>query len=589
MSLTENNENNSLDNNKILFVKLFEKISNNYILKYEYMFFGILLKEWYSSNQKILEDKVDNLKDAYSIYVYNCYKIILYNIMNIFYKNKVYYYFDFIKNLKNKLLKKKIVIQISEDIRKKTLIKNINIELFGQILKTKFLNITIKNEKLNSFYTENNKHTTIIKNIFLDKVIYANIKILKNKNGNIKLYLKRKNSNYNNVENKIIITNCKYISYIKWKIYTFKNSIKLYNFYFSKIKFFQINNFIYIYKRKLKTLYNIFKSNCEKYLSSNFNINEKNKMIKNNIIALFQPLSNIFSTKKSNIYYFFIFFYYSISKDMIFLHSIYYLINKLLIRYKNNFLFILKKNNNKIKYNSILMKMTLLNILSFNKMKLCYIFFNSLKSKIKNESNYKNQIKNINIKINNNSHYYKNINTLIKVISIYSKNLTLKKITKEQLKKYFIKWKLKVKKYIYNNLIKNKYLIRKKIAKYSKGNKIMQNKLLKIKKIIEKNKMKKDINKKKFNKNYLNNSNKIKNYLMPNNEKKKKEENLMEKIMISESKTIDSNEFDNYFDELPQNYLDNLESLKNKNEPIIANLQSQINVLINEIDILSNN
>lgn len=101
--------------------------------------------------------------------------------------------------------------------------------------------------------------------------------------------------------------------------------------------------------------------------------------------------------------------------------------------------------------------------------------------------------------------------------------------------------------------------------------------------------MKKDINKKKFNKNYLNNSNKIKNYLMPNNEKKKKEENLMEKIMISESKTIDSNEFDNYFDELPQNYLDNLESLKNKNEPIIANLQSQINVLINEIDILSNN
>ena len=394
MSLTENNENNSLDNNKILFVKLIEKISNNYILKYEYMFFGILLKEWYSSNQKILEDKVDNLKDAYSIYVYNCYKIILYNIMNIFYKNKVYYYFDFIKNLKNKLLKNKIVIQITEDIRKKTLIKNINIELFAQMLKTKFLNITIKNEKLNSFYTENNKHTTIIKNIFLDKVIYANIKILKNKNGNIKLYLKRKYSNYNNVENKIIITNYIYINYIKCKIYTFKNSKKLYNFYFDRIKFFQINNFIYIYKRKLKTLYNIFKSNYENYFSSSFNINEKNKMIKNNIIALFQPLSNIFSTKKSNIYYYFIFFYYSISKDMIFLHSIYYLINKLLIRYKYNFLFNLKKHNNKIKYN--FMKMILLNILSFNKMKLCYIFFNSLKSKINNESNNKkNQINNI--------------------------------------------------------------------------------------------------------------------------------------------------------------------------------------------------
>ena len=78
----------------------------------------------------------------------------------------------------------------------------------------------------------------------------------------------------------------------------------------------------------------------------------------------------------------------------------------------------------------------------------------------------------------------------------------------------------------------------------------------------------------------------MKNY---KKEKEEKPENLMEKIMLSENERIDSNEFDNYFDELPINYLENLENLKNKNEPIISDLQCQINDLINEIDILSNN
>ena len=58
--------------------------------------------------------------------------------------------------------------------------------------------------------------------------------------------------------------------------------------------------------------------------------------------------------------------------------------------------------------------------------------------------------------------------------------------------------------------------------------------------------------------------------------------------MISENKTIDSNEFDDYFDELPMTYLDNLENLKNKNEPIITDLQCQINKLLNDIENLSN-
>ena len=62
----------------------------------------------------------------------------------------------------------------------------------------------------------------------------------------------------------------------------------------------------------------------------------------------------------------------------------------------------------------------------------------------------------------------------------------------------------------------------------------------------------------------------------------------MEKIMISENRVIDTNEIDKYFDEISLNYLENLESLKNKNEPIIENLQNEINNLVKEIDILSN-
>ena len=62
----------------------------------------------------------------------------------------------------------------------------------------------------------------------------------------------------------------------------------------------------------------------------------------------------------------------------------------------------------------------------------------------------------------------------------------------------------------------------------------------------------------------------------------------MEKIMISDKKPIDSKEFDDYFENIQITYLDKLEILKNKNEPIIANLQSEINNLINDIEILSN-
>ena len=118
----------------------------------------------------------------------------------------------------------------------------------------------------------------------------------------------------------------------------------------------------------------------------------------------------------------------------------------------------------------------------------------------------------------------------------------------------------------------------------------MQHKLLKIKKLALIDKKRKNNNKDIINKNIINNI-RDKNTLNKNKDKKEKlvkSENLMEKIMISENKTIDSNEFDNYFDELPLSYLENLENLKNKNEPIIQDLQTQINNLINEIDILSN-
>ena len=146
--------------------------------------------------------------------------------------------------------------------------------------------------------------------------------------------------------------------------------------------------------------------------------------------------------------------------------------------------------------------------------------------------------------------------------------MTLKKLGGgNNMKNYFLIWKIKTKKYTCEDFIRNKKIIKKKILEYKEKNKLMKNKILKMKKIIDKNKKRKSIIKK---------------------EKIVKSENLMEKIMISENKTIDSKEFDNYFDELPLSYLDNLENLKNKNEPIIQDLQAQINNLINEIDVLSN-
>ena len=293
MSLIDKKENEKkyTNNHKILIIiKLVEKILNNYIINYEYMFFDILLKEWYTTNQNILEDKIDNLKEVNSIYIYNYYKTFLYDILNIFHKNKIYYFFYFIKNIQIILLKKKYFIHIIENLENKNKIKNAIIDIFILLLKNKLLNKTTKNEELISFYIGNNKIKTNIKLFFCDRFININNLKLKAQNRIIKSFLIGKFINNYNIKVNL------YLYYNNWKIYSFEKIEKLYNFYFYKIKFFQINNILFLYKIKLKSIYNIFINNFENYCSSNFNINEKNKIIKNNTISLFQPIKNILIT-----------------------------------------------------------------------------------------------------------------------------------------------------------------------------------------------------------------------------------------------------------------------------------------------------
>ena len=121
---------------------------------------------------------------------------------------------------------------------------------------------------------------------------------------------------------------------------------------------------------------------------------------------------------------------------------------------------------------------------------------------------------------------------------------------------YFLKWKIASKKNTYKDfyffIVLNDKIYFKKKYKNIKKNKLMQHKLLKIKKIIDNNKKRKNNNNKDIiNKNIINNI-RDKNSLNNNNKKEKivSSENLMEKTMTAKNKTIDNNEFDNYFDEL---------------------------------------
>ena len=212
------------------------------------------------------------------------------------------------------------------------------------------------------------------------------------------------------------------------------------------------------------------------------------------------------------------------------------------------------------------------NFISFKNYKLVFFSFNCIRSnkffKIDNKINIKTKTKNI-PKLLHNKNKTK-IKILIKIINIYHKYHNFKKWKiKQNFFTYFNKWKSKTKLYQYKEYIQYNNIIKKKFEKYNIKNNIMKNKLEELK-----NKYKKM---------------KISNGLKEKISGKKPNNNKM--IIMSEniSKNIKDHVFNEESNNLKLTYLDNLEDLKNKNEIIISDLQSQIDNLINEIELLSIN
>ena len=202
----------------------------------------------------------------------------------------------------------------------------------------------------------------------------------------------------------------------------------------------------------------------------------------------------------------------------------------------------------------------------FKNQKITSFTFNVLKKiqHFKTVTNISNK-RAININILYNE---KNFKILIKLLNIYNihRNFGYWKNT-QNFSIYFNKWKLKAKlcEFKENNQINN--LFKKKFESYNNKNIILKNKL---QIIIQKNR------KKKINNNIKENI---------NNKKNKNKKLVLSKDIANIIKNKDENI--NKTDNLKLSYLYDLEELKNKNESIIFNLQSDINNLVKEIESLS--
>ena len=311
-------------NNITHLLEICEKIFENYILKYKFKFLDFLLNEWYTVNKTIITDKINDLENINTIYVYNCHKFLLYTISSMATKYKMKVYFRFINNYNTNIMKRKLIIirkTIFIDLKNK-ISEGIKIKHELKCAKEFFIYVLINNN-IHSLQKENSikqRHFTI--NINLDKTIYGIISKLN--------------------------------SFLKWVLFANKyNDIeKIIYFYFDKIKFFQCKVFILIYKRKLKHIYNIFINKIinesDKY---SLKMNKlKNKML---LLSILNPLNkcvinakNIFCEKITN-------YHYLLKKINFFVYIISFFINNLINRYKYIFINNLKKyiNIDKINYN----------------------------------------------------------------------------------------------------------------------------------------------------------------------------------------------------------------------------------------------
>ena len=537
--MNDNDNNNKYQINNITsFLEICENIFNNWIIKYKFTFMDILLNEWYNINKTLITDKINDLENINSIYIYNCHKYIIYIIFNIFdkYKTKIILNVFNIYNI-NKMKNKLIMLRkfIFNDLKMKINTNEINIKNDLLSIKALFFNFLINNS-MKSLQKEN-----------LIEKKYINTIVNKNKEIYLKINL--------------------FASFLNWKLNNdkFNNIESDISFYLYNIKYFQCKAIISIYKNKLKHIFILF---INKILSKNKIILIKKKKTKNEILllSLTYQFDRTNNSSKLNFFEKIISFYYLRTKMIFLFYIISFIFNNIINKYKNLFINNFKLFINKIENNRNLAQKIISNFIWFKNQKITSFSFNVLKKiqHFKTVTNISNK-KAININILYNE---KNFKILIKLLTIYNihRNFEYWK-NKQNFSIYFNKWKLKAKlcEFKENNQINN--LFKKKFESYNNKNIILKNKL---QIIIQKNR------KKKINNNIKENI---------NNKKNKNKKLVLSKDIANIIKNKDENI--NKTDNLKLAYLYDLEDLKNKNESIIFNLQSDINNLVKEIESLS--
>jgi hypothetical protein len=420
------------------------------------------------------------------------------------------------------------------------------------------LRMKINNNEINS-----KNDLLSIKALFFNFLINNSMKSLQKENLIEKKYI-------NTIVNKnkeIYLKINLFASFLNWKLNNdkFNNIESDISFYLYNIKYFQCKAIISIYKNKLKHIFILF---INKILSKNKIILIKKKKTKNEILllSLTYQFDRTNNSKKLNFFEKIISFYYLRTKTIFLFYIISFIFNNIINKYKNLFINNFKLFINKIENNRNLARKIISNFILFKNQKITSFTFNVLKKiqHFKTVTNISNK-KAININILYNE---KNFKILIKLLTIYNihRNFEYWK-NKQNFSIYFNKWKLKAKlcEFKENNQINN--LFKKKFESYNNKNIILKNKL---QIIIQKNR------KKKINNNIKENI---------NNKKNKNKKLVLSKDIANIIKNKDENI--NKTDNLKLAYLYDLEELKNKNESIIFNLQSDINNLVTEIESLS--
>ena len=537
--MNDNDNNNKYQINNITsFLEICENIFNNWIIKYKFTFMDILLNEWYNINKTLITDKINDLENINSIYIYNCHKYIIYIIFNIFDKYKT-----------------KIILNVF-NIYNIDKMKNELITLRKFIFND--LKMKINNNEINS-----KNDLLSIKALFFNFLITKNMKSLQKDNLIEKKYI-------NTIVNKnkeIYLKINLFASFLNWKLNNdkFNNIESDISFYLYNIKYFQCKAIISIYKNKLKHIFILF---INKILSKNKIILIKKKKTKNEILllSLTYQFDRTNNSSKLNFFEKIISFYYLRTKMIFLFYIISFIFNNIINKYKNLFINNFKLFINKIENNRNLARKIISNFIWFKNQKITSFSFNVLKKiqHFKTVANISNK-KEININLLYNE---KNFKILIKLLNIYNihRNFEYWK-NKQNFSIYFNKWKLKAKlcEFKENNQINN--LFKKKFESYNNKNIILKNKL---QIIIQKNRKKKINNNIKENIKYKKNKNK---------------KLVLSKDITNIIKNKDENI--NKTDNLKLSYLYDLEELKNKNESIIFNLQSDINNLVKEIESLS--